>query len=127
MDPNLFENACSGETDTVDFALRDGGLVRDIIDDRVYFYKPIRTYFYRPIHNGGFCPLVLKMSFSTYAPTDRFKIPEEFPTLLGELTTEILRAQPEDAIGIYNFAYQFFLKKQQEQASGQAKNDDDAQ
>lgn len=53
------------------------------------------------------------MSFSTYAPTDRFKLPEGFPELLGELTTEVLRAQPEDAIGIYNFAYQFFLKKQQ--------------
>lgn len=65
------------------------------------------------------------MSFSTYAPTDRFKIPEEFPTLLGELTTEILRAQPEDAIGIYNFAYQFFLKKQQERAeNAQAGNND---
>lgn len=65
------------------------------------------------------------MSFSTYAPTDKFKIPEEFPTLLGELTTEILRQQPEDAIGIYNLAYQFFLKKQEQRNQGQANPGDD--
>lgn len=51
------------------------------------------------------------MSYSTYAPT--FKVPEGFPELLSELITEILRVQPEDATGIYKFAYEFFLKKQQ--------------
>jgi hypothetical protein len=51
------------------------------------------------------------MSYSTYAPT--FKVPEGFPELLAELTTEVLREQPEVATGIYKFAYTFFLKKQQ--------------
>ncbi|OHS93420.1 hypothetical protein TRFO_11845 [Tritrichomonas foetus] len=51
------------------------------------------------------------MSYSTYAQP--FKIPDGFPELLAELTTEILREQPEDATGIYKFAYEFFLKKQQ--------------
>lgn len=52
------------------------------------------------------------MSYSTYAQP--FKIPDGFPELLAELTTEILREQPEDATGIYKFAYEFFLKKQQQ-------------
>lgn len=56
------------------------------------------------------------MSYSTYAPT--FKVPEGFPEILAELTTEILREQPEDATGIYQFAYKFFLKKQEEQQNG---------
>lgn len=51
------------------------------------------------------------MSYSTYAQP--FKIPDGFPELLAELTTEILREQPEDATGIYKFAYEFFLRKQQ--------------
>jgi hypothetical protein len=51
------------------------------------------------------------MSYSTYAPT--FKVPEKFPEILSELTTEILRTQPEDATGIYQFAYDFFVQKQQ--------------
>jgi hypothetical protein len=51
------------------------------------------------------------MSYSTYAPT--FKVPNGFPELLAELTTEILRDQPESATGIYQKAYEFFLKKQQ--------------
>jgi hypothetical protein len=51
------------------------------------------------------------MSYSTYAPT--FKVPAGFPELLAELTTEILRQQPETATGIYQKAYEFFLRKQQ--------------
>jgi hypothetical protein len=50
------------------------------------------------------------MSYSTYAPT--FKVPTGFPELLAELTTEILRQQPESATGIYQKAYEFFLRKQ---------------
>lgn len=57
------------------------------------------------------------MSYSTYAPT--FKVPEGFPELLAELTTEILREQPVDATGTYKFCYEFFLKKQQEQNNEQ--------
>lgn len=61
------------------------------------------------------CPLGFEfklslMSTSTYAPT--IKVPEGFPELLAELTTEVLREQPEDATGIYRCAYDFFLKKQ---------------
>ena len=60
------------------------------------------------------------MSYSTYAPT--FKIPEGFPELLAQLTTEVLRTQPEDAIGIYKFAHQFFLKKQEEEQQNNSSN-----
>lgn len=52
------------------------------------------------------------MSYSTYAPA--VKVPEGFPELLAELTTEILREQPQDAMRIYKFCYEFFLKKQEE-------------
>ena len=48
-------------------------------------------------------------SQSTYAVP--FKVPEGFPDIVAELTTEILRVQPEDAIGIYRFAAEFFSKK----------------
>lgn len=63
------------------------------------------------------------MSYSTYAQP--FKIPDGFPELLAELTTEILRAQPEDATGIYKFAYEFFLKKQQEANAGEGADKED--
>ena len=56
------------------------------------------------------------MSYSTYAPT--FKVPDGFPELLAELTTEILREQPQDATRIYKFCYEFFLKKQEEKNGG---------
>ena len=62
------------------------------------------------------------MSYSTYAPT--FKVPEGFPELLSELTTEVLRNPPEDATGIYKFAYEFFLKKQQGDAEAPQQADD---
>jgi hypothetical protein len=58
------------------------------------------------------------MSYSTYAPT--FKVPDGFPELIAELTTEVLREQPEDATGIYKFAYEFFLKKQQAAAAAKS-------
>jgi hypothetical protein len=54
---------------------------------------------------------ILAMSYSTYAPV--FKVPDGFPGLLAELTTEILRARVEGAAQIYQFALEFFLKKQQ--------------
>lgn len=63
------------------------------------------------------------MSYSTYAPT--FKVPEGFPELLSELTTEILRNPPEDATGIYKFSYDFFLKKQQTSAEDQQEGHDE--
>jgi hypothetical protein len=62
------------------------------------------------------------MSYSTYAPT--FKVPDGFPELLAELTTEVLRKQPEDATGIYKFAYDFFLTKQQGGGAEPSKADD---
>jgi hypothetical protein len=61
------------------------------------------------------------MSYSTYAPT--FKVPDGFPELLAELTTEVLREQPESATGIYQLAYRFFLNKQQGGNAGQADGD----
>jgi hypothetical protein len=62
------------------------------------------------------------MSYSTYAPV--FKVPDGFPELLAELTTEILRASPEGAAQIYQFALEFFLKKQQ--AGGASEEPDDS-
>jgi hypothetical protein len=50
------------------------------------------------------------MSYSTYAPV--FKVPDGFPELLAELTTEILRISPEGAVQIYQCALEFLLKKQ---------------
>jgi hypothetical protein len=67
--------------------------------------------FYRytdPLFDSSRCSF---MSYSTYAPT--FKVPNGFPELLAELTTEIQRDQPESAAGIYQKAYEFFLRKQQ--------------
>lgn len=52
------------------------------------------------------------MSYSSYAPD--FKVPEGFPELLADLTTEVLRNQPQDATGIYKFALQYFLTCQQQ-------------
>jgi len=46
-----------------------------------------------------------------------FAIPEDFPALLRDLTREILRAQPAD---INKFAYEYFLKMQQDVAMTQA-------
>jgi hypothetical protein len=62
------------------------------------------------------------MSYSTYAPV--FKVPDGFPELLAELTTEILRVSPEGAVQIYQLALEFFLKKQQGIDAGAAEGGD---
>jgi hypothetical protein len=62
------------------------------------------------------------MSYSTYAPV--LKVPDGFPELLAELTTEILRVSPEGAVQIYQFALEFFLKKQQGANTGAAEDED---
>jgi hypothetical protein len=62
------------------------------------------------------------MSYSTYAPV--FKVPDGFPELLAELTTEVLRVRVEGAVQIYQFALEFFLKKQQGIEAGGAEAGD---
>jgi hypothetical protein len=62
------------------------------------------------------------MSYSTYVPA--FKVPDGFPELLAELTTEVLRVRSEGAVQIYQFALEFFLKKQQEAQAGAPEGSD---